>query len=191
MKKTITLLFLFICACNLVAQINVTKASTKQKEKMTAIEAPVKYDYETVPGDPLGVKIYTLRNGMKLYMSVNKNEPRIQTNIAVRAGSKHDPAETTGLAHYLEHMLFKGTRNIGALNWEEEQKLLTKISDLYEQHRAETDPAKRKEIYAQIDETSNAAAKLVAANEYDKMVSSLGRKRHECLHLGGTNRLRK
>jgi predicted Zn-dependent peptidase len=135
---------------------------------------PLTFDYESVPGDPLGVKIYTLRNGMKLYMSINDAEPRIQTNMPVRAGSKHDPAETTGLAHYLEHMMFKGTHNIGALNWEKEQQLLADISDLYEQHRKETDPEKRKEIYAQIDQTSNEAAKLVAANEYDKIVSSLG-----------------
>jgi predicted Zn-dependent peptidase len=132
------------------------------------------YDYESVPGDPLGVKIYTLKNGMKLYMSLNDSEPRIYTNIPVRAGSKHDPAETTGLAHYLEHMMFKGTDKIGALEWDREKVLLQKISDLYEQHRFETNPEKRKDIYRQIDETSNEAAKLVAASEYDKIVSSLG-----------------
>ncbi|MBR9919677.1 MAG: insulinase family protein [Bacteroidetes bacterium] len=134
------------------------------------------YDYESVPGDPLGVKIYTMENGMKIYMSVNKQEPRIQTNIAVRAGSKHDPAETTGLAHYLEHMLFKGTSRVGALNWEKEEPLLQEISDLYEQHRFEDDPEKRKEIYAKIDSVSNLAATYVAANEYDKMVSAMGAK---------------
>lgn len=136
----------------------------------------VKYSYESVPGDPIGVKIYTLKNGMKVYMSVNKSEPRIQTNIAVRAGSKHDPADATGLAHYLEHMMFKGTSKIGTLNWEEEQKKLKEISDLYEKHRKEKDPAKRSAIYAEIDQVSNDAAKLVAANEYDKMMSSLGAK---------------
>jgi predicted Zn-dependent peptidase len=134
------------------------------------------YDYESVPGDPLGVKIYTMDNGMKIYMSVNTLEPRIQANIAVRAGSKHDPAETTGLAHYLEHMLFKGTSQIGALNWEEEEPLLQEISDLYEEHRNETDPEKRRAIYQQIDSVSNVAATLVAANEYDKMISALGAK---------------
>lgn len=134
------------------------------------------FDYETVPGDPIGVKIYTMANGLKLYLSVNPNEPRIQTNIAVRAGSKHDPEETTGLAHYLEHMLFKGTDRIGSLDWAREQVLLEEIAELYEQHRNETDPEKRKEIYSEIDRTSNEAAKLVAANEYDKMMSSLGAK---------------
>lgn len=135
---------------------------------------PPAYDYESVPGDPLGVKIYTLKNGMKLILSINDAEPRIFTNIPVRAGSKHDPAETTGLAHYLEHMMFKGTAKIGALDWEKEKMLLQQISDLYEKHRFETNPEKRKAIYHQIDSVSGEAAKLVAANEYDKMVSSLG-----------------
>src|SRR5690242_4091752 len=65
--------------------------------------------YETVSNDPLNARIYTLSNGMKVYMTVYKNAPRIQTYIAVRAGSKSDPSNATGLAHYLEHMLFKGT----------------------------------------------------------------------------------
>ena len=69
-----------------------------------------KYEYATVPNDPLNTQIYTLDNGLKVYMTVNKEAPRIQTYIAVRVGSKNDPAETTGLSHYLEHLMFKGTR---------------------------------------------------------------------------------
>ena len=61
--------------------------------------------------------IYTLDNGLKIYMSVNNDEPRIQTNIAVNTGSKQDPSDATGLAHYLEHMLFKGTSEMGTVNW--------------------------------------------------------------------------
>ena len=137
---------------------------------------PPVYDYESVPGDPLGVKMYTLENGLKLYMSVNTKEPRIYTNIAVRAGSKHDPADATGLAHYLEHMMFKGTDKIGALNWEQEKLLLGGISQLYEEHRNTEDPAERAEVYDKIDRMSNKAAQLVAANEYDKMVAALGAK---------------
>ena len=141
----------------------------------TSVPLP-QFDYEMVPGDPMGARIYTLSNGMKLLLSVNPDEPRIYTNIAVRAGSKHDPAETTGLAHYLEHMLFKGTSRIASLDWEKEKVLLKQISDLYEQHRNEKDPEKRKAIYAEIDRVSGEAANYVAANEYDKMVSSMGAK---------------
>ncbi len=139
--------------------------------------APIsKYTYETAANDPLNAKIYTLDNGLKIYMSVYKDEPRIQTYISVASGSKHDPAHCTGLAHYLEHMMFKGTDKIGSLDWEKEKVMLQQISDLYDEHSKEKDPAKRKAIYKKIDEVSNNAAKLVAANEYDKMVGSLGAK---------------
>jgi len=57
------------------------------------------YKYETVEGDLMKTRIYTLDNGLKVYLSVNSEKPRIQTYITVRTGSKNDPAETTGLAH--------------------------------------------------------------------------------------------
>ena len=141
----------------------------------TNMEANSKYEYQTVANDPMGVKIYTLKNGLKVYMSVYKDAPRIQTFIATRAGSKNDPADATGLAHYLEHMLFKGSSKIGALDWEKEKVMLQDISNLYEEH-FKANPEQRKLIYKKIDSLSNAAAKLVASNEYDKLISSLGAK---------------
>lgn len=135
-----------------------------------------KFAFQTVPSDPFDVKMYTLSNGLRLYLSVNKNEPRIYTNIVVRSGSKQDPPDTTGLAHYMEHMLFKGTSQIGAMDWEKEKVYLEKISDLYEQHRQTQDEEARKKIYAEIDRLSFEAAKLVASNEYDKLSSAIGAK---------------
>ena len=73
-----------------------------------------KYRYEEVADDPLHSRIYTLDNGLKVYMTVNGEAPRIQTYIAVRVGSKNDPLETTGLAHYFEHLMFKGTESFGS-----------------------------------------------------------------------------
>ncbi len=133
-----------------------------------------KYQYESVPNDPLDARIYTLDNGLKVYLTVNKKEPRVQTFIAVRAGSKSDPKETTGLAHYLEHMVFKGTHKIGTINWEAEKVVLDQISDLYEQHRQTADPEQKKALYHQIDSLSHEASKFAVPNEYDKMISSLG-----------------
>jgi zinc protease len=132
------------------------------------------HNFETVKDDFLDVKKHTLSNGLTLFLSVNKDEPRIFTNIAVRAGSKHDPAETTGLAHYMEHMLFKGTSKIGTIDWEKEKEYLDHISELYELHRQTKEPEKKKDIYREIDRLSNEAAKLSAPNEYDKLASSVG-----------------
>lgn len=133
-------------------------------------------NYEMVEGDPMNVRIYTLDNGLKVYISPNNAEPRIQTLISVKAGSTFDPKETTGLAHYLEHMVFKGTSNLGTANWESEKPLLQEISDLYEQHKNETNPEIKKAIYNNIDSVSQEAAKFAIPNEYDKIISSLGAK---------------
>ena len=83
----------------------------------------------------------------------------------MRAGSADESEKSTGLAHYFEHMMFKGNDKIGALNWEKEKPLLDRIADLYEQHRAEKDPEKRKELYAEIDRLS-AEASQYSTNEY-------------------------
>lgn len=133
-----------------------------------------KTNFQTVAGDPIFAKKHVLSNGLTLLMSVNKNEPRVQTEIAVRAGSKHDPADATGLAHYFEHMMFKGSDRLGSLDWAAEKPLLDRIEQLFEDHRDETDPTLKALIYNEIDQLSGQAAKLVAANEYDKMVSALG-----------------
>ncbi|MBR5042891.1 MAG: insulinase family protein [Bacteroidales bacterium] len=130
--------------------------------------------YETVPNDPLGTKIYTLDNGMKVFMSVNKEQPRIQTYIAVRVGSKNDPSETTGLAHYFEHLMFKGTEHFGTKDYEAEKPLLDEIEQLFEVYRQTTDPAEREAIYHRIDSISYEASKIAIPNEYDKLMAMIG-----------------
>ncbi|MBX2972055.1 MAG: insulinase family protein [Flavobacteriales bacterium] len=132
------------------------------------------YAYTSVPGDPLQARIYTLDNGLQVWLSRNTDAPRIQTNIAVRAGSKNDPADATGLAHYLEHMLFKGTSRIATRDWEKESALLKRISDAYEERRNTTDEARRDRIYRRIDSLSTVAATYAVPNEYDRMIKSLG-----------------
>ena len=132
------------------------------------------YKYETVPNDPTKTRIYTLDNGLKVYLSVNKDEPRIETYIGVRVGSKNDPAETTGLAHYFEHLMFKGTKNFGTSDYEAEKPLLDKIEQLFETYRNTTDEAERKAIYAVIDSVSQEASKIAIPNEYDKLMASIG-----------------
>ena len=130
--------------------------------------------YETVKGDALNAKIYTLDNGLKVYMTVNKDEPRIQTYIAVRAGGKDDPADNTGLAHYLEHMMFKGSEKFGTQDYAAEKPLLEAVDSLFEVYRTLTDPQERLDLYHQIDSISYEASKISIPNEYDKLMSIIG-----------------
>lgn len=158
----IFLLVLFFYSCN-----------PEKYENKTAIDANG-YTYSYVPNDPLKVREYTLENGLKVYLSDNKDEPRIKTNIAILAGSTSDPAETTGLAHYFEHLMFKGTTKFGTKNWEKEKPLIDEIEALFEQHKAEQNPEKKKTIYKKIDSISFEASKYAIPNEYQKMVSAIG-----------------
>ncbi|MEG0796598.1 MAG: insulinase family protein [Odoribacter sp.] len=141
---------------------------------MAACGESSQFKYKSVPNDPLNARIYTLDNGLKVYMTVNKDQPRIQTYIAVRAGGKNDPAETTGLAHYFEHLMFKGTENVGTQNYALEKPMLDEIEALFEVYRKTTDEAERAAIYHRIDNVSYEASKLSIPNEYDKLMSAIG-----------------
>ena len=132
------------------------------------------YRYETVKGDPLGTKIYTLDNGLKVYMSVNKETPRIQTYIAVKVGGKNDPSETTGLAHYFEHLMFKGSQNFGTSDYAAEKPLLDEIEALFEVYRNTEDEDERAALYHKIDSVSYLASGYAIPNEYDKLMSVIG-----------------
>lgn len=114
---------------------------------ITSIASAKSYNYKTVAGDPMKTRIYILDNGLKVYLSVNKEKPRIQTYIAVKTGSKNDPAETTGLAHYLEHLMFKGTKQFGTTNAEKEAPISKRLpSDTSNIACSPTPPSVRKLI---------------------------------------------
>lgn len=162
-KKGLILGFVCVMSSSIYAQFKTVK--TKDANG---------FSFEYVENDPAKVRIYTLKNGLKVYLAQNHDEPRIQTYIPVRTGSNNDPEDSTGLAHYLEHMLFKGTSNLGTVNWDAEKVMLKQISDLYEQHKKETDPEKKKALYKKIDEVSKIASQYAVANEYDKSVASIG-----------------
>ncbi|WP_310794608.1 insulinase family protein [Hymenobacter sp. HSC-4F20] len=181
MKKPLLLLFPALATLGLTqcqtSKPTATSTASPTETATTSTPQPKEYKYQTVEGDPLKARIYTLDNGLTVYLSDYDDAPRIQTYLAVRAGSKNDPSTATGLAHYLEHMVFKGTSRLGTQNWAAEKVELDKIEALYEQYRAQrNDPAARKRTYHQIDSISSVAAKYAVANEYDKVMGAIGAK---------------
>jgi predicted Zn-dependent peptidase len=172
MKITRSLFFLFQLA---VAASPLQAQDTTYKEKYVWKQATSGgYTYRYVTNDPMQARIYTLANGLTVILSANHKEPRVAVRIAVRAGSNTDPRDHTGLAHYLEHLLFKGTEQFGSLNWEKEKPYLDQIDALYEQYNSTKDPAQRKLIYHRIDSVSGLASHYAIANEYDKMMADIG-----------------
>ena len=163
-NKVFALLLLLSVACE-------SNAQNKYQWKQASAGG---YTYKYVTNDPIQARFYTLKNGLSVILTVNHKEPRITYRMAVRAGSNNDPKDHTGLAHYLEHLLFKGTDKYGTLDWAKEKPYLDKIDALYEQYGATKDAAARKAIYKTIDSISGIASSFAIANEYDKMMSNIG-----------------
>lgn len=162
---------LILFACLLFAGSNLV-AQTATYQWKTATSGG--YAYKYVTNDPSRTRFYTLKNGLTVILSPNYKEPKIEYRMSIRAGSNTDPKNATGLAHYLEHLLFKGTDKFGTADWAKEKPLLAKIDALYEKYNKTTDPAQRKEIYKEIDKVSGEASNFSIANEYDKMMQGIG-----------------
>ena len=147
--------------------------SAAKLERRQGVDADGR-QYNYVTDDPYSGREYTLKNGLKVYLSRIPLEPKISYKLAVRAGQADSPPEATGLAHYLEHMLFKGTSRIGALDYAKEKPLLDRIEKLFEERRKTADPKEKEKIYAEIDRLSGEAAKYAASGEYSQLISSIG-----------------
>ena len=121
-----------------------------------------------------GLSEYKLDNGLTVILWEDHDQPDIEGYVVVRAGAVDEPAEYTGLAHYLEHMLFKGTQRIGALDWEAEKPIYDSIIALYDQYSDATDPKVRAELAKQINECSMREAKISSTEDFFNLLDLIG-----------------
>jgi predicted Zn-dependent peptidase len=136
-----------------------------------AIETP-KLLAQPLANDPMKVTIHKLSNGMTVYIAPDKTEPAFEAHVVVRAGSRHDPEVSTGLAHYLEHMVFKGTTKLATLDYAKEKPHLDRIAQLYADLRKPG--ADRAKILKGIDSETQAAAQYQVPNEFDNLYDQMG-----------------
>ncbi|WP_347841030.1 insulinase family protein [uncultured Draconibacterium sp.] len=120
------------------------------------------------------IQKFQLDNGLTVILYENHSQPTVFGSVAVRAGSKDDPKDATGLAHYMEHVMFKGTQELGTWNWEAEQPHYEKIIELYEQLRTTEDETQKAELNKQINEESLKAGKYAIPNEFSNLVQAMG-----------------
>ncbi|MDR1543394.1 MAG: insulinase family protein [Prevotellaceae bacterium] len=134
----------------------------------------------TAQQDPSkGFQQYKLQNGLTVYLWEDHDMPNVYGQVTVRAGSIDEPEDFTGLAHYLEHELFKGTQTIGALDWEKEKPIYEEIILLYDEFAATpTDTkenlAKREELTKKINEKSMEAAKYTKTDDFSNLIQGIG-----------------
>ena len=118
--------------------------------------------------------MYTLRNGMTVILNEDHNESSVFGAIAVKGGGKQDPKDATGIAHYLEHMLFKGTSELGTVDYEVEKVLLDSIEILYDQLGTISNNDQRLSIQKKINKLNVKASEYAIPNEFDRLVESIG-----------------
>lgn len=136
--------------------------------------APAQAQSQAVANPLLQTDIFTLANGLKVYLHRNPEKPRFYAQIVINAGSKQDPADATGIAHYLEHMLFKGSDELGTQNYVKEKALLDQITELYEQHFQSRDEKQRQVLRQQINQLTIAASQYAIPGELDSLYARLG-----------------
>ena len=118
------------------------------------------------PGKTQQLSVMTLRNGATVYIWEDKSKPDVFGMIAFKVGSVDDPEQYTGLAHYLEHVMFKGTQTIDALDWEKEKPIYENIIAKYDERAALSDPAAREAVDKEINDLTREAAQYAAGNEF-------------------------
>lgn len=121
-----------------------------------------------------GLSEYKLDNGLTVLLWEDHDQPDVTGYVVVRAGAVDEPSEYTGLAHYLEHMLFKGTQRIGALDWEKEKPMYDSIIALYDQYSETTDEKLRAQLATQINEVSMREAKISSTEDFFNMMDLIG-----------------
>ncbi|MDD4728004.1 MAG: insulinase family protein [Dysgonamonadaceae bacterium] len=124
------------------------------------------------PKNIFNVKEYILSNGLTVWLNEDSSQPKVIGSVIVKAGAKDSP--NTGLAHYFEHIMFKGTNKIGTVNYAEEKVWLDSISNKYDELASTSNNEKRLEIQKEINELSIKAADYVIPNEFNKLISQYG-----------------
>jgi zinc protease len=124
--------------------------------------------------EPYHLTTHTLANGLTLYLSCTNYKPRIETRIVIKAGSAQDPHESTGAAHILEHLMFKGSESIGVLQRDKEKEVLDQIKSSFEELRGISDDDERSRQFKKIDALNQEASRLSLPGEYDRILSHLG-----------------
>ena len=122
----------------------------------------------------LKVETFRLDNGLKVILCEEHSQPKVYGCVVVHAGSKNEKPTATGVAHYFEHIMFKGTDRIGTTDWAKEKLYLDSISQAYDRLHATTDAKQRHNIQLEINRLNIAASKYAIPNEVDAILQKMG-----------------
>ena len=124
--------------------------------------------------DPLKVYSFKLDNGLTVILNEDHNTTSVFGAVAVKGGGKRDPKDATGIAHYLEHLLFKGTEELGTINYKKEKIYLDSTEIKYNELGMTFDDGQRMDIQKEINRLSIEAAEYAIPNEFDRIMEEMG-----------------
>ncbi len=165
MRTVISIILFSIISYSLNAQLRITtdvRVGNKKKE--------VKVTNGSYP-----MQVFTLDNGLTVILNEDNTQKDVLGAVVVRGGSKLDKDDCTGIAHYLEHLMFKGTKTLGTVNYKKERPYLDSIATLYDLMRLDRENTiMRKRILEKIDSFSVVASTYAIPNEFSKVVGEFG-----------------
>lgn len=118
------------------------------------------------------VKEFILHNGLTVWISTDSSDSKVYGQVVVRAGAKETP--NSGVAHYFEHIMFKGTQRIGTVDFEQEAPILQEITKQYSKLQVAKNSAEREEIQSKINELNIEATKYAIPNDFNHLISKYG-----------------
>ena len=109
---------------------------------------------------------------MQVWLNEDHTRPQVFGAVAVKAGSKDCP--NTGIAHYFEHILFKGTDKIGTADYQSEKPWLDSITAKYDELACTKDIVRRSLIQKDINRLSLQAGEYAIPNEFQTLIQRFG-----------------
>ena len=132
------------------------------------------YGVDSSESETLDVHTFVLDNGLTIYINEDHNTTSVFGAVVVKGGGKRDPKDATGIAHYLEHLLFKGTDQMGTIDYSSEKVYLDSIQMKYDKLGKTKDDEERLEIQKEINELSIKAGDYAIPNEFDRIMEGMG-----------------
>ena len=118
------------------------------------------------------VKEFILHNGLTVWISTDSSDSKVYGQVVVRAGAKETP--NSGVAHYFEHIMFKGTQRIGTVDYEQEAPILKEITKQYSKLQTAKNSAEREKVQSKINELNIEATKYAIPNDFNHLISMYG-----------------
>jgi len=167
MYRFLAVLWVIVLSWSVVPQAALARTQTPETAPVQSIQPYLDRVIDRVTE-------FKLNNGLKFIVLERHEAPVVSFLTYANVGGANEPDKKTGVAHFLEHLAFKGTTRIGTDNYQAEKPLLDRLDQLAEKIQTTSDQATRTRLQQEFDQTEAAAGKFVKQNEFGRIVEQSG-----------------